>query len=146
MELIILVDRPSQSHHTSETPISLDSGIKRYAIIFVKFSRGCWDRPLKIHSKMEAAKVLVSIGTKKPMIPLESIRSCRRAWATRSLTIQWSRIGSESSSEGMIWLDAHQRAADYPMIASTLWLCLRLSSVRSIQWAHCVPLSSIHAQ
>jgi hypothetical protein len=34
--------------------------------------------------------------------------------------IQWSRIGSESSSEAMISLDAHHAAADYPMIVSTL--------------------------
>jgi hypothetical protein len=35
MELMMWVDRMSQSHHILETPISLDSGIKRYAISFV---------------------------------------------------------------------------------------------------------------
>jgi hypothetical protein len=35
MELIILGDRPSRSYHIRETLISLDSGIKRYAITFL---------------------------------------------------------------------------------------------------------------
>jgi hypothetical protein len=46
----------------------------------------------------------------------------------------------------MVSLGAHQAAADYPMIVSPLSLRLHLSNVRSIQCAHCVPPSTIHAQ
>jgi hypothetical protein len=44
---------------------------------------------------MEAAKALVIYCHEKAMMPPESIRSCRRAWATCSRSIQRSRIDSE---------------------------------------------------
>jgi hypothetical protein len=46
----------------------------------------------------------------------------------------------------MISPDAHQEAANDPMIASTLKLRLLLSNIRSIQCTYCVPPSSIQAQ
>jgi hypothetical protein len=94
---------------------------------------------------MEDAKGSLPIGTKKAMMPPESIRTCRRAWATHSRPIQQSWIASESPSEAMRSLDAHQAAADYPMTVSTLEFSLLLSNIRSIQCAHCVPPSSIYA-
>jgi hypothetical protein len=120
MELIISVDRPSQLDHILESSISFNSKIKRYAITVIRIFKGTLRSTVKIIFQMEAAKVLVGYWHEDALLPPESIRSYRRAWATHSRPIERPRIGPESSSEAMILLDAHQAAADYRLIASTL--------------------------
>jgi hypothetical protein len=64
MELIISIDRLSQLHHILETPISLDSGIKRHAITFVGIFKKTLRSTIKNQFPDGQPKCSSSIGTK----------------------------------------------------------------------------------
>jgi hypothetical protein len=69
---------------------------------------------------MEAAKVLVIYWHEKSHDATLVYQKLSTRLGQTPRPIQQSGIGSESLTEAKISRDAHQAAADYPMIVSTL--------------------------